>query len=190
MTEPPERRGGRWSRLTGPLVVVLAAASFGSVAVTALVPSSAERDLAAFAPTADLPDPSTTIPGVAIVAGRPSVAEVSTTTPIQCDGVAYTQPVPDAVAAHALAHGAVSIAYDPARTSPRTIAALRDRVTGSPYLLLSPAPGLPTTVTLEAWERQLALDTPDDPRFEQFIRALAANPNLAPEAGGECETEG
>ncbi len=41
-------------------------------------------------------------------------------------------------------------------------------------------------VSLQAWDHRLFLDTPDDPRFEQFILALSDNPFIPPQPGAPC----
>ncbi|MHA6784057.1 DUF3105 domain-containing protein [Pseudonocardia saturnea] len=193
MSGPPEERpSGRWSRIGGPLVLLLAAASFGVVAVSTLIPSDAERELASFTPTAEQPDPSTRIPGIVldpVTAGPavPPVGGVSGPAYAACDGVAYPDPVVDAAAVHAMERGAVWITYDPARTAPNTVQALAAaRVTDGDYLFMSPYPGLDSPISLQAWGHRLALDTPDDPRFEQFIRALSDNPYTAPLPDAGC----
>lgn len=202
---PPDsegRRRGRRATIGGLLILLIAAATYGTVALSALTPSDTERSLAAFTPSATQHDPSTGIPGVVLqeIGVSEHVIEVDglvypTRPPsggphgpgrAACSGVAYPDPVSDVDAVHSLEHGAVWIAYDPVRTSARTVQALTSRVTGDPYLLLSPYPGLDTPVSLQAWGHRLALDTPEDPRFEQFIQALRANPYTPPEPEGDC----
>lgn len=209
MIDPPEPSGSRWSRAAGPLVLLLAAASFGTVAVTTLIPSQAERELSAFTPTAERPDPSTAIPGIVIEPVEPDPTAAPTTSgptddrdgpPVggtrgtgyaACDGVAHPDPIPTVDAVGALARGAVWITYDPARTAPTTVNALAViRVTDDDHLMMSPYPGLATPISLQAWGHRLALDSPDDPRFEQFIRALSANPYTAPDPAAGCAPGG
>lgn len=203
MTERTGRGGGRWSRLSGPVVVIAAALSFGSVAVGALVPSGAERELKAFSPTEQRPDPSLDIPGVAleplpshehdvvgaepaVVPGLPPTGGSHGPGAARCDGVTSADPIATADAVHALEHGAVWITYDPARTPPETLRALSARVIDGNDVLLSPFPGLTAPLSLQAWGHRLALDTPADTRFEQFIVALAGNSYLAPEPDAGC----
>jgi hypothetical protein len=201
-SSPEPRRRGRLGVVSGLLVLVIAAISYGSIALDALLPSDAERELAAFTPSAERPDPATAIPGVVVqeICGGEHVAAADrpddrTEPPVggphperwaACSGVAYPDPVRDAEAVHSLEHGAVWITYDPARTSAVVLQALTGRVTGEPYLLLSPYPGRDTPLSLQAWGHQLALETPEDPRFEQFIQALRNNPYTPPEPGGGC----
>ena len=201
---PPGRGpgGGRLGAVAGLLVVLIAALTYGSVALDALVPSDVERELAGYAPSAERPDPSTAIPGVRIqeirggehvAAGdepgyepRPPVGGPHPLSWAACSGVASPGPVREADAVHSLEHGAVWITYDPSRTAPVVLDALLGRVTGEPYLFLSPYPGLDAPISLQAWGHRLVLDTPEDPRFEQFIAALRDNPRTPPEPKGDC----
>ncbi len=197
----------RWSRAAGPLVLLLAAVSFGAVAVSTLIPSQAERELAAFVPSPERPDPSTGIPGIVI---GPVPVDDHTTVPAPpgdpgeppvggphlpgyaaCDGVAHPDPVGDDDAVGAMERGAVWITYDPERTAPTTVRALAaTRVTGGDGLFMAPYPGLTSPISLQAWGHRLLLDTPDDPRFEQFIRALSDNPYTAPDPDAGCAPGG
>ncbi len=182
----------------------LAAASFGSVALATLIPTQTERELAAFGPTPEQPDPSTRIPGIVVEpvpAHDHTVAAAPPSSPDRpplggahgpgyaaCDGIAYEDPIAESDAVHALERGAVWITYDPARTAPTTVNALATtRVTDSDFLLMSPYPGLDSPLSLQAWGHRLTLDTPDDPRFEQFIRALSDNPNTSPMPDASCD---
>jgi hypothetical protein len=203
VTDPDHRPAGGWSRWGGPLVMLLAAVSFGFVAVGALIPSDAERELAAFRPTAERPDPSVEIPGVVVEAVPAHAHDVPGAAPAvepgqapaggshgpaiaRCDGVAHAEPVAAADAVHALEHSAVWITYDPAQTAPDTVRALSGRVSDGDNLLMSPVPGLAVPLSLQSWGHRLSLDTPEDPRFEQFIVALAGNTFLSPEPGAGC----
>jgi hypothetical protein len=119
--------------------------------------------------------------------GRPPVDGAYGTTYAACDGVAYPDPIADVDALHAMARGAVWITYDPARTAPDTVSALSTaRVTDADFLFMSPYPGLDAPISLQAWGHRLVLDTPDDPRFEQFIRALSDNPFTSPQPDAGC----
>ncbi len=96
----------------------------------------------------------------------------------------YTQPVANENAVHSLEHGAVWITYRPDLPSAQ-VATLRKDVTGKPYGLLSPYPGLPTPIVATVWGTQLRLQTPADPRLAAFI-AKYADATKAPEPQGEC----
>jgi len=104
-----------------------------------------------------------------------------------CNGVVYRTAVRNENMVHSLEHGAVWIAYDPARIAGDALAALERLVTGQPYLLLSPYPGLDRPLSLQSWGHQLKLDNADDPRLVQFVRGLRANPATHPEPGATCD---
>lgn len=107
-----------------------------------------------------------------------------------CDGTVYTTPVRSENFVHSLEHGAVWIAYDPARVTGSALDGLRQRVVGQTYLTLSPYPGLGRPVSIQSWGRQLQLDDPADPRLDQFVRSLRQNPNTHPEVGASCDALG
>ena len=50
-------------------------------------------------------------------------------------------------------------------------------VSGQDRMFMSPYPGLKTNISLQSWGYQLFLDSPTDPRLQQFINALRYNPN-------------
>jgi hypothetical protein len=53
--------------------------------------------------------------------------------------------------------------------------------------MLSPYPGLGSTVSLQAWDHGLRLDDGTDPRLAEFTELLAGNPETTPEPGATCE---
>lgn len=165
-----------------------------------------ELDLAAFVPTAANPDPSTAIDGVEVsrqVGGLhvgPDQRVAYTAVPptggahdqawAACDGVVYPQPLRTENLVHSLEHGAVWIAYDPARVDSDGVERLAARVEGQPYTVMSPYPGLPAPVSVQAWGHRLALDDPADPRIDAFVAALRSNANTHPEPGASCDEIG
>lgn len=96
----------------------------------------------------------------------------------------YTQPVPNENAVHALEHGAVWVTYDPAQVSDDDVSALEAQLP-STYTVLSPYEGMDTPIAISAWNAQLKLDSADDERIEQFIRAYWRSTN-APEPNAAC----
>lgn len=96
----------------------------------------------------------------------------------------YTSPVPSEDAVHSLEHGAIWITYRPDLPASQ-VTTLRADVTGQPYGLLSPYPGLPSPIVATVWGVQLKLQNADDPALKQFI-AKYADGSKAPEPGGEC----
>jgi Protein of unknown function (DUF3105) len=58
-------------------------------------------------------------------------------------------------------------------------------VSGHPYVILSPYPGLPTLVAASAWGLQLKLQSANDPRIAEFIQKYAQGPQTS-EPGAPC----
>jgi len=171
--------------------------------VVACAPDSDPVDpLAAFTPTAADPDPSTRIEGIVIDPPATS-AHVRGTERVRyeqsppfggshdavwadCSGTVYDTAVRNENMVHSLEHGTVWIAYHPDRISGEALASLVNRVEGRPYTMLSPYPGLESPISLQSWGHQLMVEEADDPRIDQFIRALRANSNTHPEPGASC----
>lgn len=105
-----------------------------------------------------------------------------------CTGTVYATAVRNENMVHALEHGAVWIAYNPRKVTVDAVRALAVKIDGQPYLMLSPYPDLDQPVSIQSWGHQLKLDRPDDPRIDQFIAALRANPYTTPESGAPCQT--
>lgn len=174
-----------------------------------LVPTACaapDQALSAFVPTAANPDPSTAIEGVQVteqVGGQhvgPAQRVAYTSTPptggphdqawAACGGVVYPQPLRTENLVHSMEHGAVWIAYDPARVDAGGVERLAARVEGQPYTVMSPYPGLPAPVSVQSWGHRLAVDDPADPRIDRFVTALRGNPNTHPEPGASCDEIG
>jgi hypothetical protein len=96
----------------------------------------------------------------------------------------YTQPVPNENAVHALEHGAVWLAYDPAQLDQAGVDALRSQLPDS-YIVVSPVDGLDTPIVASAWGAQVGLDDPDDARLGSFLDRFWRS-NDAPEPGAAC----
>lgn len=103
-----------------------------------------------------------------------------------CDGVVYTKPVRNEIMVHSLEHGAVWFAYNPQTLPTTDIATLADLVRSTPYLVMTPYPGLDAPISLQSWGHQLKVDAADDPRISQFVKSLLRNPYLTPEANATC----
>jgi len=103
----------------------------------------------------------------------------------------YTAPLYDEYAVHSLERGAVWVTYRPDLPA-AGVAELRRLVAGQPLTLLSPYPGLPSRVVITAWNVQLAVDDPADPRLAAFVKRYAgaesAPERVAPCTGGVSET--
>ena len=96
----------------------------------------------------------------------------------------YDAPVDNVNAVHSLEHGAMWITYRPGLPAPE-IAMIGADVSGQPYGLVSPYPGLPSPVVASVWGKQLKLDSAADPRLKAFINTYKSG-SQAPEPGGEC----
>ncbi|WP_244259390.1 DUF3105 domain-containing protein [Rathayibacter sp. VKM Ac-2759] len=95
----------------------------------------------------------------------------------------YDQPVPNENAVHDLEHGAVWATYDPSLPQSEVdalIAAMPDT-----YAVVSPYEGLDSPIVLSAWDAQVAIDSPDDPRIDAFVERFW-QASTAPEPGAPC----
>lgn len=95
----------------------------------------------------------------------------------------YENPVAAEYAVHSMEHGAVWITYR-SDLSADEINQLQGMVRGESYSLLSPYPTQENKIVLTVWDAQLALDSLDDPRLEQFIERYKQA--RAPERGAPC----
>jgi len=205
------KKGTPWGTI---IAVVGVVALLGAVLGYYLVQSEPKREqktreeaAAAFAPTAQNPDPSTKIEGVTTVQYTGSVHVLATervaydkTPPFggphdgswaACTGIVYPNAVRTENMVHSLEHGAIWIAYNPAQVTGPDLDLLKVRVDGRPYSMMSPYPGLDKPISLQSWGHQLKLDKADDPRIDQFITALRSNPNgVYPEVGASCDAMG
>ncbi|WP_225753209.1 DUF3105 domain-containing protein [Actinotalea sp. Marseille-Q4924] len=97
----------------------------------------------------------------------------------------YTEPIPNELGVHSLEHGAVWITYS-SDLPGEQVQRLADLAEGNAYVLLSPFDGLPEEpVVASAWGTQLALETADDPRLEQFLVKYQQG-EQTPEPGAPC----
>ncbi|MGE0446575.1 MAG: DUF3105 domain-containing protein [Vicinamibacterales bacterium] len=95
----------------------------------------------------------------------------------------YSQAVPNVYGVHALEHGAVWVTYDSSVT-PDQLTQLREHLP-STYVVLSPYAGLPSPIVLSAWNKQLRVQSPDDPRIPEFFEEYWRSQNV-PEPGALC----
>jgi hypothetical protein len=193
-----------WGTIAAVLVVVLFAVGvFGYAFVRSRADSALAAALAAFTPSASNQDPSNQIAGIAeqtYQGGQhvgPTEQVAYTQSPptggthdqywAACSGVVYDQPVRSENLVHSMEHGAVWIAYDPRRVSGDALDQLTARVQDRPYSVLSPYPGLDQPIALQSWGHQLKVADAADPRIDQFVTALRANPYTHPEVGASCQ---
>lgn len=96
----------------------------------------------------------------------------------------YPEPVRDENAVHSMEHGTVWITYRP-DLGDGQIKTLAGKARGQTHVLVSPREDLESPIVLSAWGRQLGVDSPNDDRVDQFIRAFQEGPQ-APELGAPC----
>jgi hypothetical protein len=108
----------------------------------------------------------------------------------QCMGNIYDAPIPNEHAVHSLEHGAVWLTYR-SDLPANEVDALKAKIKGKQFTMMSPVEGLDAKVSLQAWEYQLKVDDIGDARIDDFISVLAKNATLEPEAscsGGNTAT--
>jgi hypothetical protein len=102
-----------------------------------------------------------------------------------CTGTVYTTALANENAVHTLEHGAIWITYKPGLDQ-ASIDTLAKKVNGINYMLMSPYPGLTSSISLQSWGHQLFVDSATDPRIDEFISDLRLNPTTTPEYGASC----
>ncbi|RBM04705.1 DUF3105 domain-containing protein [Streptomyces sp. PT12] len=101
---------------------------------------------------------------------------------LNCD--VYEDEVPEENAVHSLEHGAVWVTYNDS-ASDADVEALTERVSSTPYSLMSPLADQESPIVLTAWGNQLPLDTADDPRVDEFFETFVQG-EQTPEPGAAC----
>jgi hypothetical protein len=96
----------------------------------------------------------------------------------------YTTPIANEHAMHSLEHGAVWVTYRPDLPAAQ-VATLTSKVQGDPFRLMSPFPGLKSAVSLQAWGRQIFVDSATDSKVDKFLEAYTGGPQK-PE-NGSCD---
>jgi hypothetical protein len=92
--------------------------------------------------------------------------------------------IPNENAVHSLEHGAVWITFT-ADADDTTLDAIRGIVETSGHLLASEYPDQDSAIVLTAWNRQLGVESIDDPRVSTFVETYLST-GTAPEAGASC----
>ena len=118
----------------------------------------------------------------------------------------YTKPIPSERAVHNLEHGAVWITYDPGlpagQVSALTAFVGRQSLipegaqSGVPnqssrFVDLSPwsATDLPSPIVISSWGYQLRVQSPGDPRLQQFVDTFRHSQKYTPEFGSPVDGE-
>lgn len=103
---------------------------------------------------------------------------------MNCDGEVYKKAIPDVNAVHALEHGSVWVTYtDEAPAA--DVDKLAERVSKTPYSLMSPYKDQAGTIMLSAWGKQVTVDSADDRRVARFFAKYVQGPQT-PEPGAAC----
>ncbi|GHD03700.1 membrane protein [Streptomyces violarus] len=101
-----------------------------------------------------------------------------------CDGTVYTKAIGKENAVHSLEHGAVWVTYND-KAADADVKTLGDKVSRTPYTLMSPVDDQSGTIMLSAWGYQLTVDKASDPRVEQFLTKYVQG-SQTPEPGAAC----
>ena len=96
----------------------------------------------------------------------------------------YTEQVSPEGLLHSLEHGGVWITYQ-SDLPAEQVTALTEEYGGRPNVAISPFEGQTAPISLQAWTRQLAVESPDDERIGQFINAYVQGLQ-APERTAGC----
>ncbi|MFI6053577.1 DUF3105 domain-containing protein [Streptomyces violascens] len=103
---------------------------------------------------------------------------------MNCGGDVYAKEVPDMNAVHSLEHGAVWVTYT-GKASAADVKKLADKVSKTPYSLMSPYKDQAGAIMLSAWGKQVTVNGADDPRVNQFFTKYVQGPQT-PEPGAPC----
>jgi len=100
-----------------------------------------------------------------------------------CMGDVYDAPIATEHAVHSMEHGAVWVAYKSGLAGDQ-VETLASKVRGNDFMLMSPIDNLDANISLQAWGYQLKVDSADDGRVDDFIKALRQNATIEP--GAAC----
>ena len=124
--------------------------------------------------------------------------------PVWMNAGVYTAPVPSECAVHDLEHGAVWITYDPSLPADQ-VAALTAFVSrqslipeagegsasgqANRYVVMSPwaTSELPSPIGISSWGYQLRVQSPTDPRLQQFVDTFRSSATYSPENGSPVD---
>jgi hypothetical protein len=96
----------------------------------------------------------------------------------------YEEEIPNENVVHSLEHGAVWITFT-SDADTATLDTIRAIVDTSDHLIASLYPDQDSPIVLTAWNRQLALDSIEDPRVQAFVETYLLA-DTAPEPGASC----
>ncbi len=102
-----------------------------------------------------------------------------------CMGDVYTEPIANEHAVHSLEHGAVWLTYKQGLAADQ-VEKLQEKVQGKEFTFMSPVANLDKNVSVQAWGYQLKVDSADDSRIDEFIRATRVKASVEP--GATCSS--
>ncbi|MFH9617992.1 DUF3105 domain-containing protein [Streptomyces pratensis] len=103
---------------------------------------------------------------------------------MNCDADVYTEAIPNENAVHSLEHGAVWVTYND-KAKEADVKALSERVSKTPYSLMSPVSDQKDPLMLSAWGKQLTVKSATDARVAQFFTKYVQGAQT-PEPGAAC----
>ncbi|GHG16379.1 DUF3105 domain-containing protein [Streptomyces filamentosus] len=103
---------------------------------------------------------------------------------LNCDGDVYDKAVPEVNAVHSLEHGAVWVTYTK-KAAAADLDKLKDKVSKTPYTLMSPVDDQTGAIMLSAWGKQVTVDSATDPRVDAFFTKYVQGAQT-PEPGAAC----
>ncbi|MFG2595087.1 DUF3105 domain-containing protein [Streptomyces sp. NPDC048462] len=103
---------------------------------------------------------------------------------MNCDADVYTDAIPKENAVHSLEHGAVWVTYN-GKAKPADVKKLGERVSATPYSLMSPVEDQAAPLMLSAWGKQVTVTSASDARVAQFFTKYVQGPQT-PEPGAAC----
>lgn len=103
---------------------------------------------------------------------------------MNCDADVYTEAIPKENAVHSLEHGAVWVTYNE-KAKGADVEALAERVSKTPYSLMSPVADQKDPLVLSAWGKQVTVKSATDARVGQFFTKYVQGAQT-PEPGAAC----
>ncbi|MFD9497932.1 DUF3105 domain-containing protein [Streptomyces sp. NPDC060035] len=103
---------------------------------------------------------------------------------MNCDADVYTEAIPKENAVHSLEHGAVWVTYND-KAKDADVKALAERVSKTPYSLMSPVTDQKDPLILSAWGKQVTVKSATDARVAQFFTKYVQGAQT-PEPGAAC----
>ncbi|WP_329205501.1 DUF3105 domain-containing protein [Streptomyces sp. NBC_00683] len=103
---------------------------------------------------------------------------------MNCDADVYTEAIPKENAVHSLEHGAVWVTYNE-KAKGADVDALAERVSKTPYSLMSPVADQKDPLVLSAWGKQVTVKSATDARVGQFFTKYVQGAQT-PEPGAAC----